>query len=194
MLPPMTSLEPVAVLFGIVSVWLSVKERIWAWPTSLVNVLLYFVIFGQQRLYAQSGLQLFYAGIALYGWYHWRFGGAEHTPLRVSRTPSGWRLTLPLFVVTFAVALGWTLARFTDAALPWLDAALTAGSLCAQFMMSRKYLENWALWVALDVVYIGLWISRGLYLTAFLYAAFLLLAALGHVEWTRSLRAARAGA
>jgi len=190
----MTSLEPVAVLFGIVSVWLSVKERIWAWPTSLVNVLLYFAIFGDQRLYAQAGLQLFYAGIALYGWYHWRFGGAEHTPLRVSRTPSGWRLTLPLFVVTFAVALGWTLARFTDAALPWLDAALTAGSLCAQFMMSRKYLENWALWVALDVVYIGLWISRGLYLTAFLYAAFLLLAALGHVEWTRSLRAARAGA
>lgn len=185
----MTALEPLAVAFGIVSVYLSVKERIWAWPTSLVNVLLYFGIFAEQRLYAQSGLQLFYAGIALYGWYHWLFGGAERSPLRVSRTPRREAVALAAAALLVALGLGFGLERWTDASVPWLDAALTAGALCAQFMMSRKYVENWSIWIALDVAYITLFVSRGLYLTAFLYAVFLMLSARGHVTWTRSLRA-----
>lgn len=187
----MTSLEPIAVAFGIVSVWLSVKEKIWSWPTAIVNVLLYFLIFREQTLYAQMGLQLFYAAISVYGWYHWLYGGARHTRLRVSRTPRLERRLLPVLAVVFALALGALLERHTDAALPYVDSFLTAGSLCAQWMMSRKYLENWGLWVALDVGYVTLFLTRGLYLTAFLYGVFLVLAARGHVEWSRSWRAAR---
>jgi len=187
-----TSLEPIAVAFGIVSVWLSVKERIWSWPTAIVNVLLYFLIFREQRLYADMGLQLFYAAISVYGWYHWLYGGARHTRLRVSRTPRLERWLLPVLGLTFALALGTLLKRHTDAALPYVDSLLTAGSLCAQWMMSRKYLENWGLWVALDVGYVALFLSRGLFLTAFLYGVFLILAARGHVEWSRSWRAAQA--
>lgn len=190
----MAVLESIAVAFGIVSVWLSVKQKIWSWPTAIVNVLLYFVIFREQRLYADMGLQLFYAAISAYGWYHWLFGGAAHTRLRVSRTPHRERWMLPVLGVAFAAGLGTLLERHTDAALPWVDSTLTAGSLCAQWMMSRKYLENWALWMALDVAYVALFINRGLYLTAFLYAVFLVLAARGHVEWSRSYRTRLAGA
>jgi len=183
-----SALEPVAVAFGIVSVWLSVKENIWSWPTAIVNVLLYFVIFRDQRLYADMSLQLFYAGISAYGWYHWLFGGAQHSRLRVSRTPGRLRWMLPLIVVAFALVLGTILRRYTNAALPYMDATLTSGSLAAQWMMSRKYLENWAVWVTLDVAYVAVFINRGLLLTAFLYGVFLVLAARGHVEWSRSLR------
>lgn len=186
------TLEPIAVLFGIVSVYLSVKENIWSWPTAIVNVLLYFLIFREQRLYADMGLQLFYASISVYGWYHWLFGGAKHSRLAVSRTPSRERIVLPVLVVAFALGLGTFLQRNTDAALPYVDSALTSGSLCAQWMMSRKYLGNWTLWVILDVFYVVLFINRGLPLTAFLYGVFLILAARGHVEWKRSLARAEA--
>lgn len=189
----MSYLEPVAVVFGIVSVYLSVKERIWSWPTAIVNVLLYFLIFREQRLYADMGLQLFYAGISVYGWYHWLFGGAGHTTLKVSRTPKAERVVLPALVVVFALTLGTVLDRHTDAVLPYLDSALTAGSLCAQWMMSRKYLGSWTLWIVLDVFYVALFLNRGLLLTAFLYAVFLGLAAKGHLEWSRSLRLATEG-
>lgn len=183
------SLEPIAVAFGVAAVYLAVKERVWVWPTSLVQVLLYSGVFFRERLYAQAGLQLAYAGIAMYGWYHWLHGGSHRGRLRIVRTPHAERALLPLLAVGLTVAIGGLLAARTDAALPWLDAALMACSLCAQYMMSRKYLENWAIWVCLDVVYIALFVSRGLVLTAFLYAAFLVLSARGHIEWTRSWKA-----
>jgi len=182
-------LEPIAVAFGIAAVWLAVEERVWVWPTSLVQVLLYSVVFFGERLYAQAALQLAYAAIAVYGWVHWRHGGAGRAPLRVSRTPPLERLLLPLLAVALATGLGGLLATYTDAAVPWLDAALTAGSLCAQYMMSRKYLGNWTVWIVLDVVYVTLFVSRGLLLTAFLYAAFLALSARGAVTWRRSWEA-----
>ncbi len=184
----MSLLESIAVAFGIISVWLSVKENIWSWPTAIVNVLAYFVIFRQQRLYADMSLQLFYAAISAYGWYHWLFGGDSHSRLKVSRTPRRLRWGLPVLALCFAAVLGTLLHHHTDAAVPYLDALLTSGSLAAQWMMSRKYLENWAVWVVLDVAYVSLFINRHLFLTAFLYAVFLVLAARGHVEWSRSLR------
>ena len=179
-------LEPIAVAFGIVSVWLSVRQNIWSWPTAIVNVSLYFVIFYEQKLYADMGLQLFYAVISLYGWYHWRFGGTRRTVLRVSRTPRPLRPILPVLWLAGSIGLGWLLARWTDNPVPYVDAALTAGSLIAQWMMTRKYVENWAVWVMLDICYVGLFISRGLHLTAFLYGVFLVLAVKGYRDWSRS--------
>jgi nicotinamide mononucleotide transporter len=106
-----TFLEPVAVAFGIVSVYLSVKEKIWSWPTAIVNVLLYFLIFREQRLYADMGLHLLYAAISAYGWYHWLYGGARHTRLKVSRTPRLERVVLPMVTVPLALGLGALLHR-----------------------------------------------------------------------------------
>lgn len=186
-MPPL--LEAVAVVFGIVSVWFSVREHVWSWPTAIVNVALYFVIFHEQKLYADMGLQVFYAGISLYGWHHWLYGGANRTVLPVSKTPRVLWIVLPALWVATALGVGRLLSVSTDAVVPYADAALTAGSLIAQWMMTRKYLENWAIWMALDVGYVVLFLSRGLPLTAFLYAVYFGLATKGLIDWSRSLRA-----
>ena len=181
-------LEQVAVVFGVVSVFLSVRQKVLAWPLGIVNVLLYTVIFWRARLYADMGLQVVYALISAYGWYAWLHGGANRTALPVSRVSPRTAATLALLVVAFAAALGTFLARTTDASLPWLDSSLTAASLAAQWMLTRKLLENWLVWIVADVVYVGMFIHKDLHLTAVLYAIFLALAVMGWLEWRRSMR------
>jgi len=180
--------EVLAVIFGIVSVYLSTREHIWSWPTALVNVALYFVVFYEAKLYADMGLQVVYFALSLYGWYEWLYGGENRTELHVSRTSRPLGVRLILIGVVSAVVLGTLLARFTDAALPYVDSATTSTSLVAQWMMTRKILENWAVWIAVDVVYVGMFIFKHLYLTAGLYAVFLVLAVMGYVQWKRSLQ------
>jgi nicotinamide mononucleotide transporter len=179
--------EVLAVIFGIVSVYLSTREHIWSWPTALVNVALYFVVFYEAKLYADMGLQVVYFGLSLYGWYEWLYGGANRTELHVSRTTKSLGVRLLIIGVVCAAILGTVLARFTDAALPYVDSATTSTSLVAQWMMTRKILENWAVWMAVDVVYVGMFIYKHLYLTAALYTVFFVLAAMGYVQWKRSL-------
>ena len=179
--------EVLAVITGIISVYLSTRENIWSWPTALVNVTLYFVVFYETKLYADMGLQAVYFALSLYGWYEWLYGGENRTALHVSRTPRSLGVRLAVIGIACAAMLGTLLARFTDAALPYIDSATTSTSLVAQWMMTRKILENWAVWVAVDVVYIAMFIFKRLYLTAGLYAVFLVLAVMGYVQWKRSL-------
>jgi nicotinamide mononucleotide transporter len=178
------------VLFGIVSVFLSVREKIWSWPTAIVNVALYFVLFYQTGLYSDMGLQAVYFVLSIYGWYEWLYGGAGHTTLAVSRTPPRlWAILIAVAVVFWAI-LGRLTSGLPGVALPYVDAATATTSLVAQYLMTRKLLENWALWIAVDAVYIGMFIFKGLYLTAGNYAVYLALAVLGHIAWKRSLLAA----
>jgi nicotinamide mononucleotide transporter len=179
--------EILAVAFGIISVYLSTRENIWSWPTALVNVGLYFIVFYEAKLYADMGLQVVYFALSLYGWYEWLYGGENRTELHVSRTSSSLGVRLAVIGVACAALLGTALARFTDAALPYLDSATTSTSLVAQWMMTRKILENWAVWAVVDVVYVGMFIFKKLYLTAGLYTVFFVLAVMGYVQWKRSL-------
>jgi nicotinamide mononucleotide transporter len=181
--------EILAVLFGIISVYLSTRENIWSWPTALINVGLYFVVFYEAKLYADMGLQVVYFALSLYGWYEWLYGGENRTELHVSRTSRTLGVRLIVIGVVCAATLGTVLARFTDAALPYLDSATTSTSLVAQWMMTRKILENWAVWAVVDVVYVGMFIFKKLYLTAGLYSVFFVLAVMGYVQWKRSLTA-----
>ena len=181
-----SALEVIAAAFGVISVYLSTRQNIWSWPTAIVNVALYTVVFYQGRLYGQMGLQPIYLALSVYGWYQWLHGGEQHTELRVSRASPRLLGALAALNLVLWLALAAVL-RQTDAALPWLDALLTTTSLVAQWMMTRKILENWLIWIAVDVVYVPMFVSQGLYATAVLYAAFLVLAVLGYVEWRRSL-------
>ena len=181
-------IEQVAVAFGIVSVFLSVRQKILAWPTGIVNVLLYTIVFWDARLYADMGLQVVYALLSAYGWYQWLHGGANRTELPVSRIAPRTAATLALLAVAFAATLGTFLSRTTDASLPWLDSSLTAASLAAQWMLTRKLLENWLVWIVADIVYVGMFIHKDLHLTAVLYAIFLLLAIMGWLQWRRSVQ------
>ena len=185
----MSGLEWVAVAFGVVSVWLTVRQNPWCWPLGMINVTLFAVLFWRERLYADAGLQLVYVAVCAYGWWAWVRGGPGAGPLRVSRVPRRPSLLLLAAGVLLAAVLGLTLKRATDAALPLWDASTTAFSLVAQWMQARKWLENWILWIVVDVAYVGMYLTKGLHLTAGLYAAFVVLAVLGLREWTRAVRA-----
>ncbi|MGI8546164.1 MAG: nicotinamide riboside transporter PnuC [Gemmatimonadaceae bacterium] len=180
-------LELIAVLVGIVSVYLSTRENIWSWPTALVNVSLFFALFYRSGLYSDTGLQVVYFVLSIYGWYEWLYGGANRTAIAVSRTTRTTWLTLVGIGIVVWAALGSITSRLPGTALPYVDAATTTTSLLAQWMMTRKLLENWAVWIAVDVVYIGMFIFKGLYLTAFNYGIYLALAVLGYMTWKRSL-------
>jgi nicotinamide mononucleotide transporter len=180
-------LELVAVIFGVVSVYLSTREKLASWPTALINVALYFVLFHRMGLYSDMGLQVVYFALSLYGWYEWQFGGANRTELRVTRTsPRLWAILAVVGIVVW-YALAQVTSRIPGAAIPYMDAATVSVSLVAQWMMTRKLLENWLVWLAVDVVYVGVFIYKGLYLTAGNYAIYLVLAAMGYVAWRRSL-------
>jgi nicotinamide mononucleotide transporter len=187
-------LEILAVITGIISVYLSTRENIWSWPTAIVNVSLYFVVFYEAKLYADMGLQVVYFVLSLYGWYEWLYGGENRTELHVSRVSRSLGVRLAVLGVVSAAVLGTALARFTDASLPYVDSATTTTSLVAQWMMTRKILENWAVWAVVDVVYVGMFIFKRLYLTAGLYTVFLVLAVMGYVQWKRSIEARGPGA
>lgn len=179
-------LEWTAVVFGIVSVYLSVRENVWSWPTAIVNVTLYVYIFLGARLYADMGLQVFYICISFYGWWNWLYGGENHTELHVTRLSRELMVILPIGGVIGAAGLGTLLHQTTDADFPYIDSTLTAASLIAQYLMTKKVLENWVIWVVADVAYIGMYISKELYPTAFLYSVFLVLATMGWFQWKRS--------
>lgn len=178
--------EWIAATAGAVSVYLSARENIWTWPTAILNVALYLFIFYESGLYSDMGLQVVYLVLSVYGWYEWLYGGERRTRLSVS--------TATRRVWTVAAGIGFVfwlgLARYTSmlpgVSYPYVDSALTTISLVAQWMMTRKILENWLLWIIADIVYIPMYISKHLYVTAALYAVFLVLAGIGLVDWRRS--------
>jgi nicotinamide mononucleotide transporter len=180
-------LELAAAITGAVSVWLSVRQNIWSWPTAIVNVVLYTVVFWEAKLYADMGLQVIYAALSLYGWHQWLYGGEGRTELRVTRTPPRLGAILAVIAAAGSALLGSLLRHTTDAALPFMDSFLSSTSLVAQWMMTKKLVENWLVWIAVDVLYVGMFVFKGLYLTAGLYAVFLVLAVRGYLDWRRSM-------
>jgi nicotinamide mononucleotide transporter len=185
----MSPYEIAAVAFGVAAVWLTTRENPWCWPLGLVNVALSAVVFYEARLYADTGLQAVYFGLCLYGWYAWLRGGPGQGALAVSRAPRRWLVLLCGIGLAAAVLLGLALRRFTDASLPFWDSSTTAYSLVAQALQTRKWIENWPLWIVVDVVYVGMYVYKSLFLMAGLYLVFLALAVLGLAEWRKSIAA-----
>lgn len=187
-----TALDPyevTGVVFGVLGVSLTVRENVWCWPVGIANVSLFIVVFYRSRLYADMGLQVVYVVLCAYGWWAWLHGGDRSAALPVARTPRGALGALTLLGALVAFGLGLALKSATRAALPFLDSGLTSASLVAQYMTTRKWLENWAVWIAADAIYVGMYVYKQLYLTALLYAVFLGLAVLGWRSWKRSLAA-----
>jgi len=183
-----STLEWVAALAGAVSVYLSARENIWNWPTAIVNVGLYIIVFRRTGLYSDMGLQVVYLVLSIYGWYKWLYGGVERAQLTVSRaTAREWLIATPIALV-FWIALARYTATLSGVALPYLDAGLTTISLVAQWMLTRKILENWALWIVADIAYVPMYLYKRLPVTAALYAVFLALALIGLRSWWRSYR------
>ena len=189
----MTWIEYAAAAFGIASVYLSARQNVWNWPLGILNVALYTIVFYHDKLYATMGLQVVYILLAGYGWWHWLHGGANRGALLVSRVPTREAVILAIGFVGATAGLFTLLWRATDASLPLVDSALTAASLVAQYMMTRKYLEAWVLWMVVDVAYVVTFVHQRLWPTAGLYLVFCGLAVVGWREWRDSLRRRAAG-
>ena len=179
--------EIVGVVTGVLGVWMTTRQKIWCWPVGIVSVSSFIVVFFRAKLYAAMGLQGVYVALAVYGWYAWLHGGEGRGALRVSRLPPRLAVGLVLLGSAASVATGWWLRARTDETLPWLDGSTMAFSLVAQWMMTRKFLEHWLLWIVVDVVYVAMSLSQGLALTAGLYAVYAGLAVLGFRDWRRSM-------
>ncbi len=188
----MNPLEIFAVALGIANVGLLVRRSIWNFPFGLAMVVCYFVIFREARLYGESWLQVFFFAAQGWGWWLWaRAGGLVRL---VSVSWMGWpaRIAALTLVAGSSLGIGWAMARWTDAALPYADAAIAGASVVAQVLLAMRRVENWALWIAIDVLSVFVYIQRGLNLTAGLYVVFLVLAAAGLIQWAKAARAGEA--
>ena len=184
----MNLLEIIAVALGIANVGLLVRRSIWNYPFGMAMVALYLVIFWQARLYGEAGLQVFFFIVQGWGWWLWaRAGGLAQM---VTVEWMGWRARAVAIalVAGSSLGIGWAMARFTDAALPYADATIAGASVVAQVLLALRRVENWALWIAIDVLSVGVYVARELYLTAGLYVVFLGLAIAGLVTWARAAR------
>jgi nicotinamide mononucleotide transporter len=183
----MNRLEIWGFVTGVLCVGLQVKQNIWNWPIGIANNILYVVVFWQSGLFADCGLQVLYIIISTYGFWSWRRGGEEHTGLKVSRVTRVHATLIAASTALSVFAIAWLLKTQTSSTVPWGDATTTSLSLAAQYMMSRKILENWSIWNVANVIYIALYIYKGLYLTAFLYLVFFAMCVAGHVRWRKEL-------
>lgn len=183
----MSLLEIAAVVSSALGIWLMTRRALTSWPVTLLACGLYAEVFHQAKLYSDMLLQGVFAAFCIYGWWHWYRGVREDGVVRVEAL--GWRGKLGGVAVGIvgSALLGWVMARYTDAALPHMDAALTAFSLVAQWWSTRKYLENWMLWIVVDILYTGIFVYKNLYLTAGLYAFFVVLAVLGLRSWRKAM-------
>jgi nicotinamide mononucleotide transporter len=183
---PVDFVDASAFVTGAWCVWLTVLENIWNWPLGLANNIFFIVLFLRTRLYADTGLQVVYVILGVLGWYWWLYGGRSRTTLRVDRTNA--KTTFTLAFLTVGATWGMTLyLRHIHDSAPFLDALTTALSLSAQYLLTKKMIENWYVWMTADVIYIGLYVFKHLYLTSLLYLLFLGLCVLGLRAWRDSL-------
>lgn len=187
-------LEPLAVLTGIASVALTVRQHIVNWPIGIVSSALFLALFLTAGLYADSMLQVLYVVLGLYGWWHWLHGGPKGDDLPVTTASTRLRIALVVATVAGTLAFGVFLSSATDSTVPFPDAATTVLSLVAQLLLTRKHIESWPVWIfGVNVPYIAIYLYKGLAMTAALQLVYIALSVAGWAAWRRSM-ASRAAA
>jgi nicotinamide mononucleotide transporter len=189
----MNPLEIAGFVTGALSVWLAVRQSPWNWPVGVANAAFFLLLFYRARLYGDMSLQVLFIAICLLGWYRWLFGGAGHSRLGVTRISSREALAYTAAGIAATAVVTPYLRNIGDAS-PLLDALTTVLSVEAQYLMTRKVIEHWLVWMAADVIYVWLYAERGLYLTSVLYVVFFAMCLVGLRDWRRDLATAPAAA
>lgn len=182
----MSPIEIVATVFGLLCVYFTVKQNMWCWPTGLVQVVLYVYIFFGAKLYSDSILQVIYIPMQIYGWYFWLHGGKNRLEAPVTKITNKFLTVMIVSGTILTLVWGHVMGKYFGAACPIPDAFIVVTSLFAQWLLSKKKLESWHLWIIVDVVAIGVYFYKHLYLTSGLYAVFLVLAISGLIAWKKS--------
>lgn len=183
---PLDLTEAFGFATGAICVWLVTRGNLWNWPVGLANNIVFAILFWKARLFADFGLQGVYFALGIWGWWQWLHGGTNRAPLPVTRTRKNEWIAIALFLTAGTWGLRELLLAVNGAA-PFWDAITTTLCLAAQYLLCRKRIENWLLWIAADLIYVPLYLSRGLPLTAILYASFIGLCIVGLKRWKREL-------
>ena len=181
-------LESLAVVTAIMYLILAAKEDVRCWYAALISSILYFYIMLQAGLLMEGGLQIFYVFMAVYGWMQWKDTNNKTSSLKISSWKKTTHLIIISFVITLSLISGIFLEKFTNAALPFLDALTTWGAIASTYMVAKKIIENWFYWFVIDSISIYLFISRELFLTAFLFLIYLVIIIYGYRSWKKLLK------
>jgi nicotinamide mononucleotide transporter len=186
--PIMSPIEIIAVLLGIANIILIIRRSVWNYPFAIAMVSIYFFIFREAKLYSDAGLQIFFLAVNLYGWWAWSRNKADSGEIVVERLGTEGLLAWIAGSVITTLAWGFFMSSNTDASYPFWDAGVAMLSVAGQILMTRRYLENWWWWIAVNIVSIPLYWKKDLHLTAVLYVLFLALAVAGLFQWRRAKR------
>ena len=180
--------ELLGFITGLLCVYLAAKNIIWNWPLAIISVSIYIFIFYDSHLFADMGLQIYFLAINIYGWYFWskKPSSAAKTPVTLIKKREV--ILSALAIVIFTFLLGSILFNHTTASYPYLDSFCTACSIIAQFFMARKVLQNWLLWVFVDIIYVGVYLFKDLHLTAVMYAIYIVIALIGFFDWKKNYK------
>jgi len=179
--------ELLGAILGILYIIFSIKQNILTWPTGLLTSLFYIVVFYNSKFYADMGLQVYYVGISIYGWYYWMKGKQPEQKKNIHVRKTIARLWLKLCVVSILIyfVLLIILLKLTDSDVPYLDSLTTALSVVATWMLARKYMEHWLIWIFVDLLSAALYIYKNLWPTVILFIIYTVMAVLGYREWKK---------
>ena len=187
---PISPAEAFGFLTGALCVWLVVKENVWNWPVGITNNIFFVLLFWKSQLFADMTLQFLYIALGILGWYQWLYGAENKSQLAVSRIRLSRAVLVLAFIAIGTASLTFYLRSVHDSA-PFLDAITTVLSLAAQYLLTYKIIENWLVWIAADLLYIGMYFYKDLALTAVLYMIFLAMCVAGWKEWRATLDSSR---
>ncbi len=182
----MSTLEIIGFICGVLGVYLTLKENIYCFPISIINVSISLVLFYSQKLYADSIQQIVYFFLISYGWMKWDTS-KNKVFIQVSKSSKKQLINVVLIAIVISLLLGSLLQHFTDASFPWIDSSATAASFVAQWLIAKKKIENWVIWMLVNITYIGIYINKHLYLYAILFFIYFALAVWGYSSWKKQL-------
>lgn len=188
-LQAMSGWEFLAVILAVAYLLLAMKESLWCWYAAFISSLIFIVLFWKARLLMESALQFYYVGMAVYGWYQWKYSAQHGDGVQIHTWGLHRHLLAISAVLLASLASGYLLQQYTDAAWPYTDSLTTWGSILTTYMVTRKVLENWLYWLVIDGICIFVYWDRGLHLTSLLFVAYLIICVFGFFQWQRQLRA-----
>lgn len=182
-------LELLGTLVGLVYLWLEYKASIHLWIVSIIMPAIYIFVYYEAGLYADFGINIYYLLAAAYGWMSWTYHKSENASGERPIVYTPRKLYFPLFITSVVCLLGiaWVLLEFTNSDVPWLDSFTTALSIVGMWMLAKKFIEQWLVWILVDIVSAGLYVYKELYLTAGLYALYTVIAVLGYYNWKKMM-------
>lgn len=182
--------EIAGTLLSFLYLYFSIKQNIWLWPLGLISSAIYVYVFYNAGIYADMALQVYYVGISIYGWYYWLAGAKNKKDtfgLPIKKTDKQMAVYLLMITLVLFVVISQVLVYSTNSQIPYWDAFTTAASITATWMLAKKYIEHWLIWVVVDLVSSALYVYKNLYFTVFLYLVYTIMAVVGYLQWKKKI-------